>query len=184
MICSVSGTAPALESLLDAQRIRERIVELGAALEEDYRKTTPLFVAVLRGAAVFHADLIREVHVDLKVDFVTVSSYRGGLEPAAPPQLVSDLESNVAGVDVVLVEDIVDSGRTASFLVSRLRARKPASLRVCSLLSKPSRRQADVQLDYVGFEVPDGFVVGYGLDYQERHRNLPYIAALDPTQRE
>ncbi len=184
MISGVTAVIDGLEPLIDAGRIRERVVELGHRLDQDYHHTTPLFVGVLRGAAIFHADLIRQVDVDLKMDFITLSSYRHGSRSPGPIRLISDLESSIKGVDVVLVEDIVDTGLTVSHLIQRLSRRSPASLRVCTLLSKPSRRRVDVPLDYVGFEIPDSFVVGYGLDYCEKYRNLPYLATLDSATRE
>ncbi len=188
MACAIIGCVTAvidgLEPLIDARRIRERVAELGHKLDQDYRHTTPLFVGVLRGAAIFHADLIRQVDVDLKMDFIALSSYRHGARSPGPIRLITDLESSIEGVDVVLVEDIVDTGLTVSHLIRRLGRRSPASLRVCTLLSKPGRRQVDVPLDYVGFEIPDRFVVGYGLDYCEKYRNLPYLATLDAETHE
>ena len=184
MICGVTALSDGLEALIDARQIRERIAELGHRLDQDYHHTTPLFVGVLRGAAIFHADLVRQVGIDLKMDFIALSSYRDGSGAPAQIRLINDLESSIEGVDVVLVEDIVDTGRTISHLLQQLRGRNPASLRVCTLLSKPTRRQVDVPLHYVGFEVPDSFVVGYGLDYCEQYRNLPYLATLDLAQRD
>ena len=184
MICGVTAVADGLEPLIDASRIRERVAELGHRLDQDYHHTTPLFVGILRGAAIFHADLIRQVDIDLKIDFIALSSYRDGSGSPGPLCLINDLESSIEGVDVVLVEDIVDTGVTVSNLIGRQGRRNPASLRVCTLLSKPSRRQVDVPLHYVGFEVPDRFVVGYGLDYCEKYRSLPYLATLDVAPRE
>ncbi len=184
IICGVTAVFDGLEPIIDAGPIRERVVELGQRLEQDYHHTTPLFVGVLRGAAIFHADLVRQVNLDLKMDFIALSSYRHGATSPGPIRLISDLESSIRGVDVVLVEDIVDTGLTASHLIQLLGRRRPASLRVCTLLSKPSRRRVDVPLDYVGFEIPDSFVVGYGLDYCEKYRNLPYLATLDSAKRE
>ena len=184
MICGVTAVIEGLEPLIDAGRIRKRVAELGHRLDQDYHHSTPLFVGVLRGAAIFHADLIRQVGVDLKMDFIALSSYRHGARSPGPIRLISDLESSIQGVDVVLVEDIVDTGLTVSHLIQLLGRRSPASLRVCTLLSKPSRRRVDVPLDYVGFEIPDRFVVGYGLDHCEKYRNLPYLATLDSAKRE
>lgn len=135
-------------------------------------------MGVLKGAAIFHADLVRELTLPLTIDFLSVSSYGAATASVGPLTLDKDLEDDIKGKDVVLVEDIVDTGRTASFLFRWLPKREPASLRLCSLLFKPSRRQSPARPDYVGFDVPDRFVVGYGLDYNQMYRNLPYIAAL------
>ena len=184
MICGVTAVTAGLEPLIDAGRIRERVAELAHRIDQDYHHTTPLLVGILSGAAIFHADLIRQVGVDLKIDFITLSSYRDGSGSPGPIRLINDLESSIERVHVVLVEDIVDTGVTVSHLIRQLGRQNPASLRVCTLLSKPSRRQVDVPLHYVGFEVPDRFVVGYGLDYCEKYRNLPYLATLELAPRE
>ena len=147
-------------------------------IEADYRGREPHFVGVLKGAAIFHADLVRELTLPLTMDFLSVSSYGAAMASVGPLTLDKDLEDDIEGKHVILVEDIVDSGRTAAFLFRWLPERKPASLRLCALLSKPSRRQFPARPDYVGFDVPDRFVVGYGLDYNQMYRNLPYIAAL------
>ncbi len=147
-------------------------------IEADYRGREPHFVGVLKGAAIFHADLVRELALPLTIDFLSVSSYGSSMAPVGPLSLDKDLEDDIEGKDVILVEDIVDTGRTATFLFQWLPERKPASLRLCALLSKPARREFPAYPDYVGFDVPDRFVVGYGLDYNQKYRNLPYIAAL------
>ena len=147
-------------------------------IEADYRGRTPHFVGVLKGAAIFHADLVRELALPLTVDFLSVSSYGAATEPGDTLTLDKDLEDDIRGKDVVLVEDIVDTGRTVDFLFQWLPQRKPASMRLCAFLSKPARRRFPTRADYVGFDVPDRFVVGYGLDYNEMYRNLPYIATL------
>ena len=134
-----------------------------------------LVVGVLRGAAIFHADLIRCLHPSIRIDFIAVSSYGPSTQTSGEVKLVKDLETSVGGTDLLLVEDIVDTGLTLDYLLRLLRSRNPRSLKVCSLLSKPSRRQVEVDIDYLGFEIPDRFVVGYGLDLDQRYRNLPFI---------
>ena len=167
-----------MDVLIEAAEIRRRVVEMARRIEADYRGREPHFVGVLKGAAIFHADLVRELALPLTIDFLSVSSYGASTAPVEPLSLDKDLEDDIEGKDVILVEDIVDTGRTATFLFQWLPERKPASLRLCALLSKPARREFPASPDYVGFDVPDRFVVGYGLDYNQRYRNLPYIAAL------
>lgn len=167
-----------MDILIQEAEIRQRVAQMARRLEADYRGREPHFVGVLKGAAIFHADLVRELTLPLTFDFLSVSSYGAATASMGPLTLDKDLEDDIKGRDVVLVEDIVDTGRTAALLFRWLPKRKPASLRLCALLSKPSRRQFPARPDYVGFDVPDRFVVGYGLDYNQRYRNLPYIAAL------
>ena len=166
------------EVLIDESQIRQKVVELGGTISRDFQGTSPLFVCVLRGAAIFHADLIRHIDLSLLIDFISVSSYRDSTESTGEVQLIKDLETSVQGKDVVLVEDIVDTGLTLDYLVRYLSGRRPRSISVCSLLSKPSRRKISVTVDYLGFEIPDSFVVGYGLDYDQNFRNLPFLALL------
>jgi hypoxanthine phosphoribosyltransferase len=165
--------------LLNAQTIKRRVRSLGKEITRDYRDRSPLLVGVLRGATVFLSDLIRHINLELQVDFIALSSYGSATETSGQVQLVKDLESSIDGEDVILVEDIVDTGLTLNYLISNLKSRNPASLRVCVLLSKPSRRKVEVNIDYLGFEVPDNFVVGYGLDFDQQFRNLPYIGVLE-----
>lgn len=167
------------EILFTEDQIQERVVELGAEITRDYSGKSPLFVGILRGAAIFHADLIRHVDLRLKVDFISMSSYGDATRSSGQVQLIKDLESGIQDEDVVLVEDIIDTGLTANYLLRNLGSRNPSSLKLCSLLSKPSRRMVPVEIDYTGFEIPDAFVVGYGLDYAQKYRNLPYIGILD-----
>lgn len=164
------------EVLFTASEIERRVNELGAEIARDFAGKAPLFVGVLKGVACFMADLMRHTALPLSVDFMTISSYEGDRTGAV--RLVQDLSENIAGRDVLLVEDIVDTGMTLNHLLRQLEARKPASLAVCALLDKRMRRLVDVPLDYVGFEIPDEFVVGYGLDYRQRFRNLPFVATL------
>ncbi len=164
--------------LISEEQIQGRVRELGAAITRDYEDRSPLFVGILRGAAIFHSDLIRHVDLRLKVDFISVSSYGDATRTSGQVQLIKDLESGIQGEDVILVEDIIDTGLTASYLLRNLQSRGPASLAFCSLLSKPSRREVEVPIEYCGFEIPDEFVVGYGLDYAQKYRNLPFIGVL------
>ena len=166
------------ELRIDEQQIRHRVGELARQISGDYRGKDPLFVCVLRGVAPFCADLVRLLDFRLKVDFIAVASYGSATASSGQVQLIKDLDHSIRGVHVVLVEDIVDTGLTASYLVDNLYSRGPASLRVCSLLSKPSRRKVHVTIDYLGLEIPNRFVVGYGLDWNQRYRNLPFLTSL------
>jgi hypoxanthine phosphoribosyltransferase len=164
------------EVLFTASEIERRVNELGAAITRDYAGRAPVFVGVLKGVTCFMADLMRHTSLPLSVEYMTISSYEGDRTGAV--RIVQDMEENIAGRDVLVVEDIVDTGMTLNHLLRQLEAREPSSLRVCALLDKRARRLVDVPLDYVGFEIPDAFVVGYGLDYRQRFRNLPFIATL------
>jgi hypoxanthine phosphoribosyltransferase len=168
------------EVLFTASEIERRVNELGAAIGRDYAGKAPLFVGVLKGVTCFMADLMRHTALPLSIDFMTISSYEDDRSGAV--RIVQDLSENIGGRDVLIVEDVVDTGMTLNHLMAQLRVREPASLRVCALLDKRARRLVDVPLDYIGFEMPDEFVVGYGLDYRQRFRNLPFIATLKPEQ--
>lgn len=172
-----------VEVLIEEGVVQRRVGELGEQLTRDLRGRSPVFVAILRGAAIFHADLVRQVDLMLKIDYISIKSYGNATRSSGEVRLVKDLEASIRGQDVVLVEDIVDTGLTISYLVRNLLNRQPRSLRVCALLSKPARRQVDVEIDYLGFEVPDRFIVGYGLDYSERYRNLRYVGVLPEVDR-
>lgn len=162
------------------EELQERVRALGAQITKDYQGKTPLFVGVLKGCFIFMADLVRACDVKCTVDFMVVSSYGDGTTSTGAVKIVKDLSENIEGRDIIIVEDILDSGNTLSYLKSYMEARKPASIRIVTLMDKPDRRTADVTVDYVGFEIPDAFVVGYGLDYQQKYRNLPYIGVLKP----
>lgn len=164
--------------LFEEDEIQARVHELGAQITKDYADKNLLVVGILKGAIVFLADLLRSIELKLRLDFMAVSSYGDAVESSGVVRILKDLEQSLEGKDVLIVEDIVDSGLTLKYLVQNLSSRRPNSLRVCTFLSKPARRVTDVQVDYVGFEIPDQFVVGYGLDYAERYRNLPYIGVL------
>jgi hypoxanthine phosphoribosyltransferase len=168
-----------LEVLIPEDRIKTRIEELGRQISSDYRGKSIHLVCVLKGAYTFLSDLARWIDVPVTIDFLAVSSYGKGKSTSGEVQLTKDLDQSLEGKEVIVVEDIADTGLTLNYLLNLLRSRRPASLRVCAFLSKPSRRQLDVPVDYVGFEIPDRFVVGYGLDHDQLYRNLRYVAALD-----
>lgn len=169
------------EILIDAQAIQARIAELGAQINADYRDVdNPLLVCVLKGAFVFLADLTRHLTFPHEVDFMATSSYGTATQTTGIVRILMDLDRPIEGRHVLIVEDIIDSGHTLDYMVRMLSARAPASLRICTLLSKPARRQVDVPVQYVGFEIPNKFVVGYGLDFGEKYRNLPFIGVLKP----
>ena len=167
-------------TLIDEQTLHAKVAELGAMITRDYQGKTPLFLGVLKGCFVFMSDLMRSVDLPCTIDFMAVSSYKHGTSSTGAVEITKDLSRDIEGVDVVIVEDILDSGVTLRYLKDYLAARRPASVRIVTLLDKPSRRKADIRADYFGFVVPNEFVVGYGLDYAERYRNLPYIGILKP----
>ena len=169
-----------LSVLLTERQLREKVLELGARITEDYRGKKPLFLGVLKGCFVFMADLMRAVDLPCGIDFMAVSSYGSGTTTTGAVRITRDLSRDIEGEDVIIVEDILDSGVTLHYLRDFLHRRRPASIRIVTLLDKPERRRADVKADYCGFTVPDKFLVGYGLDYAERYRNLPYIGILKP----
>jgi hypoxanthine phosphoribosyltransferase len=168
------------EILIDADVLQARIRELGEEISADYDGRDLLLVGVLKGAVFFMADLMRELTVPCEIDFMAISSYGAQTDSSGVVRILKDLDINIAGRDVLVVEDIIDSGLTLSYLMRNLKARKPATLEICALLTKPDRREIDVPVRYVGFEIPNKFVIGYGLDFAERYRNLPYVAVLRP----
>ena len=161
------------------EEMRARIRELGKQIATDYAYKDLILVGILKGAYAFYADLARAIRIPLRVDFIIVRSYGAKAKTSGKVKMVTDLTEDIAGKDVLLVEDIVDSGLTAQYLIKKLSQRRPKSIKVCTLLSKPERRKVDVAIDYVGFKIPDQYVVGYGLDYRQKYRNLPYLAVLD-----
>jgi hypoxanthine phosphoribosyltransferase len=177
---SVSIKKDIAEILIGTEELQAKVAELGRQISDDYRGRDPLLICLLRGAVVFLSDLIRAIDIPLEMDFMAISSYGASTESSGVVRLVMDLKSNITGRDVLIVEDIVDTGRTLTYILDNLQTRRPASIRVCALLSKPSRREVQVKLDYLGFEIPDKFVIGYGLDYAEVYRNLPFIGVLKP----
>ena len=166
--------------LFTAEELKTRVAELGAQITADYQGKSPVVISVLRGSYIFMADLTRSIDLPCTVDFMAVSSYGSGTSSSGHVRIIKDLVDSVEGKDVLVVEDILDSGNTLSYLLDMLQARTPASIKLCTLLDKPERRVRDIHADYTGFTVPDYFVVGYGLDYAERYRNLPYIGILKP----
>ena len=167
------------EILIEEEPLQARIRELGAEISQEYEGRDILLVGVLKGAVFFMADLMRELSIPCEIDFMAISSYGAGTDSSGVVRILKDLDENIAGRDVLVVEDIIDSGLTLSYLMRNLEAREPASLEICALLTKPERREIDVPVRYVGFEIPNRFVVGYGLDFDEKYRNLPYVAVLD-----
>jgi hypoxanthine phosphoribosyltransferase len=168
------------EILIDEESLQARIRELGAQLSEEYAGRELLLIGVLKGAVFFMADLMRHITVPCEIDFMAISSYGASTDSSGVVRILKDLDINIDGRHVIVVEDIIDSGLTLSYLMRNLEAREPASLQICALLTKPDRREIDVPVRYVGFEIPNRFVIGYGLDFAERYRNLPYVGVLHP----
>jgi hypoxanthine phosphoribosyltransferase len=168
------------EVLISEEEIQAKVAELGGRITRDYQGRAPLLVCVLKGGLIFLADLVRHIDLPLEVDFMAVSSYGLETQSSGVVRILMDLETNIEGRDVLIVEDIVDTGHTLQYITQNLSTRKPRSLRICTLLDKAPRREAEIPLDYVGFAIPDVFVIGYGLDYRENYRHLPYIAVLKP----
>jgi hypoxanthine phosphoribosyltransferase len=168
------------EILVTEDQIREAISKLGALLTRDYQGKDLLLVGVLRGAIMFIVDLARAINLPLTLDFMAVASYGASTQTSGIVRILKDLDSSIEGKHVLVVEDIIDSGLTLTYILETLRNRNPASVRVCALLSKPERRRVEVPVDYLCFEIPDAFVVGYGLDYDQIYRNLPFIGVLKP----
>ena len=178
---SMSSMMPDVkEVLISSEEIEDKVREIGARITEDYKGEKPLLVGILRGAVVVMSDLMRNIDLQCELDFMDISSYGTGSTSSGVVRILKDLEEDITDRHVLIVEDIIDTGLTLSYLLRSLQARKPASLEICALLSKPSRRRADLDVRYLGFEVPDEFVVGYGLDYAGAYRNLPDICVLKP----
>lgn len=168
------------EVLISSVDIQEKVREIGERITQDYEGERPLLIGILRGAVVVMGDLMRSINLPCEIDFMDISSYGSGTSSSGVVRILKDLEEDITGRHVLIVEDIVDTGLTLSYLRRSLLARKPASLEICSLLTKPSRRKVELPVKYLGFEVPDEFVVGYGLDYDGSYRNLPDICVLKP----
>ncbi len=167
--------------LVSEEQLKAKVAELGAQISRDYAGKNLVLVSILKGSVVFMADLMRAVSIPCNIDFMVVSSYGGSnTTTSGLVKIIKDLDGDLSGKDVLIVEDILDTGVTLSNLVPMLKMRKPNSVKICTILDKPSRRKADIQPDYEGFQVPDEFVVGYGLDYDEKYRNLPYVGVLKP----
>ncbi len=169
------------EVLLTGEQIQARVAELGAELGRDYAGRDPVLVSVLKGSIIFLADLVREMEIPLAIDLMEVSSYGASTESSGQVRILKDLSSSIEGRNVVVVEDIIDTGLTLNYLLRYLHDKGPASISICCLLDKPARRLAPIEIDYRGFTIADRFVVGYGLDYAERYRNLPYVGVLRPS---
>lgn len=168
------------EILFTAEQIQEIVQRIGKKISEDYADKDLIMISVLKGSLMFMADLMRSVTIPCSIDFLSVTSYGSGTTTTGEVRILKDLDITLEGKDVLVVEDILDSGMTLSFLLKSLQARNPRSIRLCTLLDKPERRRVDIKADYVGVQVPDKFIVGYGLDYAEKYRNLPYIGVLKP----
>ncbi len=166
------------EILVQKDALEHRVKQLGTEISRDYAGRNPLLVGVLKGAVFFLSDLMRRIEIPCEVDFMAVASYGSSTDSSGVVRILKDLDTTIEGRDVLIVEDIVDSGLTLHYLLRSLGAREPASLEVCALLVKPERRKVDLPIRYVGFEIPNRFAIGYGLDHAEQHRNLPYVAAL------
>ncbi len=168
------------EILISTEQIEKRVIELGNAISQDYAGKTPILVGVLKGVLIFMADLLRAISIPLEVDFMAVTSYSSETRARGVVRLIKDLEIPISGREVLFVEDVVDTGLTLNYLLHTLRSQHPASLEVCVLFNKSKHRLIDIPLKYKGFDLPDRFVVGYGLDYREHYRNLPFVALLKP----
>src|SRR6266536_2175918 len=166
--------------LIEEDAVAARVAELGSEISVDYAEKDLLLVGVLKGAVFFMADLMRQLSIPCEVDFMAISSYGASTDSSGVVRILKDLDINIEGRDVLVVEDIIDSGLTLSYLIRNLEAREPGSLEVCALMTKPERREIDVPVCYIGFEIPNRFVIGYGLDFAERYRNLPYVGVLHP----
>ncbi len=169
-----------IEQMLSRETLAERVVELGKEISNEYKGKELILVGLLRGSVIFLSDLVRELDLDAKLDFMVVSSYGNDMESSRDVKILKDLEEQIEGKSVLIVEDIIDTGYTLKKVAKILKLRKPESLKICTLLDKPERRLVNVDVDYVGFKIPDEFVVGYGIDYAQSHRNLPYVGKVVP----
>jgi hypoxanthine phosphoribosyltransferase len=165
--------------LLDSEKIQQRVRELGAQITADYEGKSPVLIAILKGASIFHADLVRAIDLPVSFDFMAVGSYGASTQSSGEVRILKDLDQSIEGKDVILVEDILDTGLTLNYLSHNLQNRGPKSIKIAVLLNKPSRRLVEVPADYVGFDIPDDFVIGYGLDFDQKYRNLPEVRVLD-----
>lgn len=168
------------EILIPSEQLQARIAALGQQIDRDYAGRDLLLIAVLKGSVLFLSDLMRHISVPHSIDFMATSSYGNALDSSGVVRILKDLDVSIEGRNVLIVEDIIDTGRTLSYLVRILRARQPQTLEICTLLNKPARREVEVDVKYIGFDIPDKFVLGYGLDFREQFRNLPYVAVLAP----
>lgn len=169
------------EMLFTERQVAVMVERIGEEISRDYKDKNLLLVSVLKGSVVFMADLMRSIHIPARIDFMATSSYGNGAKTTGIVKIIKDLDIELEGFDIVIVEDILDSGKTLSYLLEILNSRNPKSIRLCTLFDKPERREVDITADYVGSEIPDEFIVGYGLDYAEKYRNLPFVGILDPS---
>lgn len=167
-----------IETLISKEELAARVIELGKQIEKDYQGKDLVCVGLLKGSVVFMTDLIKTINLDLKIDFMKVSSYGNGTDSTGVVKILKDVDEEVTGKDVLLIEDIVDTGLTLANVKEFMWKKRPNSIKICTLLDKPSRRKTDVKAEYIGFEIPDAFVIGYGLDYAEHYRNLPFVGVL------
>src|SRR5436190_17809302 len=172
------------EVLVGTEELQRRVIDLGAEISRDYEGRDLVMIGVLRGAVLFLADLLRHLTIPCEIDFMAVSSYGSQTDSSGVVRILKDLDSSIEGRDVMIVEDIIDSGLTLQYLLRNLKARNPASLEACAFLTKPERRRVELPIRYVGFEIPNRFVIGYGLDYAQRYRNLSYVAVLEEDSRQ
>ena len=168
------------EILLTKEEIEKKVAELGEKISEDYKDKNLLLVGILKGCVVFMSDLMKHITIPARIDFMSVSSYGAGVKSSGVVKIIKDLDNPIQGYDVLIVEDILDSGLTLHYIIDLLKSRNPNSIRICTLLDKPYSRKVEVKTDYCGFEIPDKFVIGYGLDYAEKYRNLPFVGVLKP----
>ena len=170
-----------LKILVSEEQLKEKIFDLGQQITTDYKDKKLLLVSILKGSVVFMADLMRAIKIPARIDFMAVSSYGSGVKTSGVVKIIKDLDIDLKGYDILIVEDILDSGMTLSYLIELLKSRNPSSVEICTLLDKPERHKVEIPVKYKGFVVPDEFVVGYGLDYDEKYRNLPYVGILKPV---
>ena len=168
--------------LLTQEQIQERVKELGAEISRDYEGKEPVIICMLKGAVYFFADLTKHITIPIMIDFARLSSYRNGTT-SGKMELITNITAKIEGKDVIIVEDIVDSGKTLAYFISLLKEKNPASIKICSFLDKKERREADINADYIGFDIPCGFVIGYGLDYAEKYREFPFLAEIIDPQK-
>lgn len=171
-----------IKELVSAEKVHERICELGEQITQDYAGQDLHLICILKGGVFFMCELAKQINMSVSLDFMSTSSYGAGTKSSGVVKIIKDLDEPIEGKDVLIVEDIIDTGHTLSYLIEILKKRNPASLKLCTLLDKPERREAEVKVDYVGFKIPDLFVVGYGLDYAQKYRNLPFIGTLEGVE--
>lgn len=168
-----------IKVLIDEEKLEKRVQEIATQIEEEYKGKELTLICILKGSIFFTVDLAKKINGDVKLEFIRVSSYNEGTESSGEIKMKLDLKDSIQGKDVIVIEDIIDTGRTLSYLIEYLKMKKPNSVKLCALLDKPDRRVVDVKVDYTGFQIPDKFVIGYGLDYDEKYRNLPYVGYIE-----